>query len=57
MHYEDMKTTRSKSITLLKAGEESQHYLLECSIGCLRDFAVGPAIKKRLVKNIYTQKN
>ena len=47
MHYEDMKTTRSKSITLLKAGEESQHYLLEFSIGWLRDFAVGPAIKEK----------
>lgn len=47
-----MKTTRSKSITSLKAGEEIQHDLLEFGIGCLRDFAISPE-KKRLVTKIH----
>ena len=47
-YYANMNTTKTNSSTSLEAGEEIQHYLLEFGIGCLRDFAVSPAIEKQI---------
>lgn len=46
----------TKSKISLKAGKEIQHNLLEFSVGCFRDFAIGPTKKEGEKKGSNQQK-